>query len=259
MSDEELDAEIEASITSNSEDSAPPLEEPEQPEEQPDEPEGDDPPAKDELTEKVRKRINKKTADYYREKNRADELERKIAELEASKPATESEPKEEDFDFDPVAYQKALVKYYAKQEVAKTVQSTQAEQTKAKTDAILQKYNAKVEASGLDDFDEVVTGLFQNKILGQAAYEAILEQENGPQIEYHLGKNLELAEKIGSKTPTQQAVEIGKLSVKLAAPKGKKITKAPDPVTPAKSGGGSGTPKDVANMSMDEIMADERL
>jgi hypothetical protein len=264
MSDEELDAEIEAGITSNTEELAPPVEEPEQTEEEPEqiETEGDEPsgPAKDEFTEKVRKRINKRTADYYREKNRADELERKIADLEASKPVSaENEPKEEDFDYDPAQYQKALVKYYAKQEVAKSMQGNQAQKAKARSEEILQKYNAKVEKSGLEDFDEVVTGLFQNKILGQTAYEALLEQDNGPQIEYYLGKNLELAAKIGSKTPAQQAAEIGKLSVKLAAPKGKKVTKAPDPVTPAKSGGGSGSTKDVANMSMDELMEDERF
>jgi hypothetical protein len=265
MNDEEL-ADIEASITtvSSEEESAPPEEEKEEiieTEETPeDELEGDEPsePEKPKVPKGFQKRINKRTADYYREKNRADELEKKIADLEAQRPVdVGSKPKIEDFDFDEAAHQEALLDWKLEQKVAKIQLKTKAQQAKANADTVLEQYQRKVETSGLEDFDEVVTPLYQNKILGDAAYEALLIQDNGPLIEYHLAKNLELAAKIGSKTPAQQAAEIGKLSVKLAAPKGRKTTKAPDPVKPAKSGGG-GLSKDATEMSMDELMEDDR-
>jgi hypothetical protein len=220
--DEEL-ADIEASITtvSSEEESAPPEEvtETEETEEQPEE--SEDEPEKPEVPKGFQKRINKRTADYYREKNRADELEKKIAALEAQRPVdVGSKPKESDFDYDPDAYQEALLDWKLEQKVAKIQLQTKAQQAKTNADTVLEQYQRKVETSGLEDFDEVVTPLYQNKILGDAAYEALLIQDNGPQIEYHLAKNLDLAAKIGSKTPAQQAAEIGKLSVKLAAPKG---------------------------------------
>jgi hypothetical protein len=261
MQDDELDAEIEASITSNDGDAAPPEEEAETIETEEDSDSSileTTEPEKPEVPKGFQKRINKRTADYYREKNRADELEKKIAALEANKPVDASKkPKEEDFDYDKEAYQEALIEWKVEQGVLKLQQQTKAQQAKSQADTVLDNYKAKVEASGIEDFDEAVTELYQNQILSATAYEAILGDDNGHLVEYHLAKNLDLAAKIGSKTPAQQATEIGKLSVKLAAPKGRKISNAPEPVTPAKSGGG-GLSKKPEEMDMDEIMEDDR-
>lgn len=260
MNEEELDAAIQD--LTEQEESAPP-EEKEEIEETEEEPaaEGDETsePEKPEVSKGFQKRINKRTADYYREKNRADELEKKIANLEAQRPVdVGNKPKEEDFDYDREAYQEALIEWKVEQGIAKSLRQSTANQAKSQADTVLDNYKAKVEQSGLDDFDEVVTELYQNKVLGNAAYDAILHQDNGPLIEYHLAKNLDLAAKIGSKTPAQQAAEIGKLSVKLAAPKGKKITKAPDPVKPAQSGGGGLSKEMDGSAGMDEIMEDAK-
>jgi hypothetical protein len=259
--DEEL-AEIEANITSNDlGEAAPPEEEPEETAEDSDSSilETTEPEKKPEVSKGFQKRINKRTADYYREKNKREELEKKLAALEAQKPGNvANKPKEEDFDYDPAAYQEALIAWNVQQAVIKQQHLNKVNQSKSKADEVLEKYNAKVEKAGIEDFDEVVSELYQGKILGATAYEAILEQDNGPLIEYHLGKNLDLAAKIGRKTPAQQAAEIGKLSVKLAAPKGKKISNAPEPVKPAKSGGGGLAP-DPESMDMDAFMEDDRF
>jgi hypothetical protein len=199
--EEELDAAIQD--LTEQEESAPPEEEAQ--EESAEEPENlEEEPEKKE-SKGFQKRINKRTADYYREKNRADELERKIAALEANKPVdVGAEPRLEDydvskFDYDEdlkhAAYQRDLSKFYAEQAVTKLQQQNKANQAKTQVDTALENYKAKVEQIGLDDFDEVVTPLYQNKILGDAAYTAILDQDNGPLIEYHLAKNLDLAAK----------------------------------------------------------------
>ena len=54
------------------------------------------------------KRINKVTAAKYAAERRAEELERKLKELETAKPAKPA-PTLEDFDFDEAAYQAALI------------------------------------------------------------------------------------------------------------------------------------------------------
>lgn len=80
------------------------------------------------------------------------------------------------------------------------------------------------------DFEEV-TGADDVKI-SLAMAESITEQDNGPTIAYYLGQNKEEADRIAGLTPLRQAVEITKISQKLAGEAKPKTSKAPPPVKP---------------------------
>jgi hypothetical protein len=62
--------------------------------------------------------------------------------------------------------------------------------------------------------------------------EAILESDLADKIVKHLYSNQEEAERISNLSPARQAVEIGKLEVKLSSPAPVKKSGAPAPITP---------------------------
>lgn len=249
VNEKELEAAIESGIDPKEEESAPPEEETvieTEGEEEASETPGE--PAQKPKPDGFQKRINKVTSDKHKYKNEAEGLRRKVAELEADRPiAASGEPKYSDYDVSKydydedlmkAEYQKDLTKHYVKVET-KNAQKTQAENViKAKHNKLFDDYSLKVDELGVEDFYGAVTVLSDHVTLSPAAYEAIMTRKNGPAVELYLSKNLDEAERIGSMPGGAQAAEIGELSRKLAAPTGKKITNAPDPVKPAKSGGG---------------------
>ncbi len=66
----------------------------------------------------------------------------------------------------------------------------------------------------------------------------IAEADNGPDIAYYLGQNVEEARRISKLDPFKQAQAIAKLEVKVAAaPPVKKLTSAPAPLKPVAARG----------------------
>jgi len=75
----------------------------------------------------------------------------------------------------------------------------------------------------------------------QVATQAIKESELGPEIALHLASNPEESKRIWDMNPVSQIREIGKIEAKLAAnPPVKKVSSAPEPITPI--GAKSSTP-----------------
>lgn len=83
--------------------------------------------------------------------------------------------------------------------------------------------------------------------------EIIRDSDLGPDIAYHLGKNVQDAARIAAMPATRQAVELGKLEAKLSAPK-PLPKQPPTPITPV-GGNASGGTKDPAKMTMSEYIA----
>ena len=54
---------------------------------------------------------------------------------------------------------------------------------------------------------------------------------------YHLGENLDLADKVANMSPSNAMMEIGRISVSMNAAKNIKPSTAPDPIEPISSGG----------------------
>jgi len=106
------------------------------------------------------------------------------------------------------------------------------------------------------DFNELV--LHEDLKISPVMVEAILLTDNdkveAEDILYYLGKHPEESARIAKLSPLKAAGEIGKIEAKLSAPPPpKKITQAPEPITPVKTTGA--TELDPSKMSPKEYRA----
>lgn len=179
------------------------------------------------------KRINKVTADKYEQQRRADAAEAKLKELEA-KAAPSAAPTLEDFDFDDVAFQAALIE----RKVEETLSKREAEQQKALAQQEQQKaadyFGSQIEQLAKPDFDDVASSI---PTLPEGVAGALMQSEGGAEMIYHLGTHLDVAEKIAGMTPSQAMMELGRISANMTADP-VKTSAAPEPLEPL-SGGGS--------------------
>ena len=178
------------------------------------------------------KRINKVTAAKYAAERRAEELERKLKELETAKPAKPA-PTLEDFDFDEAAYQAALIESKVEQVITAQTQKQREEAQKAEAAANLSSFNERIEALGKDDFSEVAGAV---PLLPNGVADALVASEGGAEMIYHLGTHLDVAEKIANMTPAAAMMELGRISASMKAQPVVKTSAAPEPIAPLKSG-----------------------
>ncbi len=206
---------------------------PSEPEAKPEEKDTPDQAAKRD-TRRFERKIDKAYKQRAEALAKADLLEKRLAELESSKPTqkVEGEPTLAQFDYDPEKYAQAKADY-AKQQAVKeyeTKQKTEA-QTKAQQ-ALVSVWEDKADKGSekYDDWDTVV-GTLQPVAPFIAA---LMEADNGEEIAYHLGKNPSEATRISRLPPLSQVREIGKLEAKfLSEPvKPKAPSKAPAPIAP---------------------------
>ena len=204
------------------------------------------------------KRVDKITADKYAEKRRADDLQKRLDEALAKQDKQELvKPKLDDpaIDYDEEAFDKANRDYEIKQGVqsalAEQSAKAQAEQQKAEQEKAISTFNQRANAMGKSDFD-VKAQSIPNLPAGVA--DAIMQSEDGAEMVYHLGSNLEKAEALANMTPASAMMELGRISAQLSAKPEIKTSAAPDPITPVKSG--SALSSDISDdMSMSEWMS----
>lgn len=199
----------------------------------------------DEEKDRVQERINKITAEKYRYKNERDAERLRLAELEKKNEQAVVDPGEmptlESCEYDEQKLQSEMVAYTTKlaraeaQKVLqenqnKTVQAQQQRKANEKRNAYAEK--TKVFAEKNKDFIESVQAMpLQNTGAAQALLQA------GPDVTYHLSKNLDLVDTLNGMSDIEAAVEIGKLSVSLKTVTKKTITNAPDPIETVKGSG----------------------
>lgn len=181
----------------------------------------------------------------------------------------ESAPTLESADFDPVKLNK-LQNEWIQNQVNKRVESAVKQiEVRQSEVAIRQAFEQRTVEfrKNTPDFDTVLA----NPALPQLAPEAarvIIRSEQGPDIAYHLGKNPDLAERIARMEPVSQAAAIGRIEGQLSkvaqkepskAPPARpvSVTKAPPPPKPVSSGSAV-VQKDMAQMSMEEWVSQER-
>ena len=194
---------------------------------------------------KVQERINQLTREKYEERQKRAELEKRLEALE-SKPAQEEKtviaaPNEEDFDNyseferakeEHIANRAAQAAYDRLKAEESTKSNASLEQSRqAELQAKKQAFDQSVESKrgNFADFDEVAYG---HEFMDLDLAEQIFEMDKGPEVAYHLGANLDVAEKIFSLKPVQRARELTKLEYSLKALQPKKISSAPDPIAP---------------------------
>lgn len=215
-------------------------------------------PRINQLTRKNHDQLMKHTAETA-------ELKARIAKLEQAPPVVETHekrvaPNEDDFDSSQ-DYHAANAKFYAdvsgdaaqeritasdsdtKEKTAQTARQTELKGKKA-------AFEKKLEAirGNFENFEEVAYGNTQFMDLDLA--EQIFDLDKGPEVAYHLGSNLDEAERIFALSPIQRARELTKLEFQVEALKPKVVSDAPDAITPL---GNSAT----VEMDPDKMTADE--
>lgn len=208
----------------------------------------DDPePSPDEPTEGAPKTFTQEELDAILEKRLAKER-RKMERAQQVKPAETPDI------YDGDGLLKTPEEIIAEHEQQKVQQEIHAKYVE-REEAALEKY---------DDFEQVAYN--RELPVTDTMALAIRADENGPDILYHLGSNPRESARIARLPDFQQAIEIGKISVKVAAnPPARKTTNAPAPISPVTpQGNGSPVfdttdPRSIKTMSTSEwIEADRR-
>src|SRR6185312_15316626 len=155
--------------------------------------------------------------DYWKQealKNATSKPETKVE----TKPVTpDKEPQPDDFDTH-AAYVKAVAKWEAKQAIQESrkedEQKSKLTEQKSQFDSHQSRLSSFKESH--DDFDEVMENLVtvpRNAMLEQI----IVSSKDGPELLYELAKNPDEAMRIAKLPPVQAALEMGKLSYKIAS------------------------------------------
>lgn len=184
-----------------------------------------------------------------REKNRRQAAEQRAAQLEtqlsqaiealnklttqqSQAQAADPRPTRDTFS-DPDAYDRAVAEWGVREgerrgrEAAQAEIAKQQQEDRAKT--ILKSYEdrAKTFAEDHPDFEDAV---FDPSLpLTPAMSQAIVINEEGPAIAYHLAQNPEVAQRIAQLDPVSQVFEIGRIAARLSQPA---PTPKPEPVRP---------------------------
>ena len=181
------------------------------------------------------KRINKVTADKYSEKRRADDLQRQIDELKAKPVETPVKaPTLDEFDHDEEAFNAANIKYQVGQAVKEESVKLQQGQEKLKQQQSHSNFENRIAEFNKNDFDEVANAVPQ---LPDGVANELMSSDIGPELIYHLGTHLDVADKLASMTPNAAMMELGRISTNMNATKKSKISAAPEPIETLNTGG----------------------
>lgn len=164
----------------------------------------------------------------------------------------------EQYQRDMAAYTQELVKRSAKQALATAEADRKRGEIEAQN-AETQRVHAETWAgrrtAALEKYPDYVEVAESPKVpISAAAALTITSMENGADVAYYLGQHLEEAQRIFALPPVRQAVELGKLEMKIMAPPKPPVSKAADPIKPLS---GAGTPQTRSDdeLSMEEYAA----
>ena len=177
--------------------------------------------------------------------------------LEEARKGSLTKPKVDDFD-STEAYEQAADKYYKDVnalDVPKQVDAgIQKKDQQAKEEKIFSTWNFKKQAAIQKDpsfaqQEQVVSSAFKAFNTHPAIGQTLLESDQVVEIVSYLGQNPEELQQITQSSPGIAIKALGKLEVKLTAPK-KKNDPLPKPTTASPGGGGASSTADLSKMSM---------
>lgn len=193
---------------------------------------------------------------------RAAELEAKLAEVEQAKrqPAKDDRPKEQDFNGDYAAFERAQTAYEIKQaireEKARDEETRVNERRSAERQEKLEAFDESEDQlrERVPDYDKVMKQA-KNDGLKFAPHigELILDSSKSAHLAYYLAGKPEKTSELNAMSPVQAAREIGRIEARLSLPTPDKSTKAPPPRS-APAGGAAAAP-DPNKMSMADYKA----
>lgn len=194
------------------------------------------------------------------------DLERKVKESDTLKSQQEpvqlaqEEPKLEDFDYDDVAYARAIARYEASRQFEQLEQQKKAESEKRKQDELISKFHTRAaELVAQDESYQRANEQYQGEPFNQTIENALYMSERGAELHRFLMKNPQEVESLNSMNPTQALMKIGQLEMSLGQKKEIKKTSAPEPIETVNSTASlASTDWNEAGISMDEYMKRRR-
>jgi colicin import membrane protein len=192
---------------------------------------------RDEIVAKAQGEVAKAAKEAKEARETAEAAQRERDELRAkAEPPPDPRPARDQFD-DPDTYDNALVEW-GKRESARVAaaekaatdreaETKRAAEAKAEHEAAVLKINegwvaARTKAvEKYPDYAEVAEADPANggPTITEAMAAAIVQIDNGPDVAYHLGQNVEESERIAAiPNPVRQFIEIGRLAERLATP-----------------------------------------
>lgn len=215
-----------------------------------------------------KRRIDELTRDKHEARRHAERMEKMLEQLTAQQQrapepiaAGIQPPDPNDFaggQYDP-RYIQAQLEYTrvsaideAKKAVAAEYEQRAQYERQAQAQAKLETAEAATRAK-FADYDAVIEGITSDPRLAQntTIRQALLGLDNGPEIAYTLGKNLDVAYEISSMNPIQAGMRLAELINR--APR--KTSNAPNPVRPISGTGATTGRKTYAEMSTAEYIA----
>lgn len=175
-----------------------------------------------------------------------------------AKKDNDQKPTEDEFDSH-ADYIEALTDWKVDQKLTKQKEADEKSKAKQSQSERATAWQGKVSnfQDSTPDFDEVMENV-EDVSLSQAATDAILDSDIGPNVLYHIAKNPEIAEKLSEMKPIAAIKEIGRIESELSAPSKKEVkkqTKAPAPLKTVKRGGKSTVNLNDPNLSQAEFEA----
>ena len=225
--------------------------------------EGDDQGGEEKPQEKpkrsARERINELTKRAH-EAEREAQRWREAAERKTADPSEKPNPdKFGSYD----EYVEALADWKADQRVAESFKRRDAERSQA-AEARAAEAKAQAWAERQSEFREATPDY--DAVVGKSAVQiaphvvdTLLDSDSGPELAYHLAKHPETVKRINSLSPLAAAREIGRIEATLSNPAAtqfKPASKAPAPITPARSSAPAAV--DLASANMDQYIAARR-
>lgn len=209
-----------------------------------------------------KERISELTRQREEAKARADAAEAR-AELMAQEyglnDETEQEPfpKLEDYGFDEQAFQQAVSEYNSRQTEKAVARATLKQEQAQLKESLRKQLNYATEAFKVranefaqttPDYQAKVSD--PNFVQSVSVQEAVIMNENGPEIAYYLASNPNETAEINQLSPVMAGMRIANIAAKLSAPAPVIQSKTPDPITPVVPSGS--VEKDPSNMSPNE-------
>ena len=212
-----------------------------------------------ELDDIIKKRIAKATAIAERKASKA--YAEKLESLTRQPQAQQQEAKQ---DGKPKLEQFEKVEDYVEAVAEWKMQSHQQAQARQTEEQRVSNFKKQIEVNSQRVYDlaeqnpefdsEEFDAVMSNPNMASEVAFAIMESDVAPKLMLHLQKNPDEVDRISKLSPARQAAEIGKLEVKLSAPKEIKVSKAPAPVKPVGSRGStsSGNPSEMSQAEFEK-------
>ena len=201
---------------------------------------------------KFAKRVDKLTAPLRRE---ISDLRKQLEEAKSGKKIEEPQevkrPVRADFKSDE-EFQDALIEWGVARANEKNAVRAAEDEQRAQLETNLANYRSQVEdfKESHDDWDEVVN---QDLPMHQSVQLAVMEEDNGAEVIYYLGKHPEFTRKLHEMSPLSAVMEVGRLSQRLKTGAGrspaatggtteKPKPRVPAPITPVRTAAASTSP-----------------